>query len=241
MITENMSQFVPMIATFIGMTAVSCIILYNDFKHLKVRLWQLLLFVLIGFIGVYVGRISYGKFNPIILLSIPIYMLLNALNSMFNHNKLIGQADVDVLSGSIALFIPVSLIIITTDFGEYSSSIKSIYIGGIAMDLLTWMLIGFILSILAALIKFVVIKIKEKNSFQPVDATIVIPMAQIKAQNAVSDIKEDVKDLYSSFSDDEKMKERQEKYKLRGTKIPVCLAFIPMFYYMVYMAIYLKV
>ena len=60
----DITQIVPLTLSFIGMAAIGIIILVNDFKLLSVKMWMLLLFVLIGFLGVFVARVCHGDFSP---------------------------------------------------------------------------------------------------------------------------------------------------------------------------------
>lgn len=232
-----------MIVAYIGMTAIGVMILYNDFRRLSVKMWMLLLFVTFGIVAVIVSRAMSGSLNPIFLLSIPIYVVLNIINTRFNKNMLIGQADVDILNGTLSLLIPVAMIMNTAEYGDYTSSVRLVYVGGLVLDLLSWLLIGFIISITAALIKFIIRKIQsrhdkgnsEENTSSSVDDKLAsaAAAATIKSGEMISD----VKDLAASMTDNKKHEERQKRYKLRGTKIPVCLSFMPMFYFMVYAAI----
>lgn len=211
------SQLIIFITTCIGMIAIGCFILYNDFKHLSVKMWMLLAFISVGMIGVFVSRAFDGTFNPIMLLAIPVYFILNIFNTRFNNNKFIGQADLDIFNGTVALLVPLGILIYSKNYGELTNAVATISFGSILIELLTWLLFGFLLAIGIALVKWIILKIKNKEpqldkteKFDPIT-----DMA-IKTTEAIADNK---------------------KIKLKGTKIPICISFMPMYFYMVYIAI----
>ena len=218
----DISQIVPLALSFIGMTAIGIIILVNDFKLLSVKMWMLLLFVLIGFLGVFVARVCHGDFSPMFLLAVPIYVLLNLMNTYLNKNRFIGQADIDILNGTLSLLIPMGILSFSKDYGNQtiSDAVAIVAFGGLMLELLSWLLFGFLIAILAAVVKYAVKRILSKKESKKVDL-----------EKTVTTVMEKL--------DESKVADNKKK-KLRGTKIPVCVSFMPMYFYMVYAAILFK-
>ena len=217
----DISQIVPLALSFIGMAAIGIIILVNDFKLLSVKMWMLLLFVLIGFLGVFVARVCHGDFSPMFLLAVPIYVLLNLMNTYLNKNRFIGQADIDILNGTLSF---------SKDYGNQtiSDAVAIVAFGGLMLELLSWLLFGFLIAILAAVVKYAVKRVLSKKESKKVDLdkTVII-----NSQESETTVMEKL--------DGSKVADNKKK-KLRGTKIPVCISFMPMYFYMVYAAILFK-
>lgn len=226
----DISQIVPLALSFIGMAAIGIIILVNDFKLLSVKMWMLLLFVLIGFLGVFVARVCHGDFSPMFLLAVPIYVLLNLMNTYLNKNRFIGQADIDILNGTLSLLIPMGILSFSKDYGNQtiSDAVAIVAFGGLMLELLSWLLFGFLIAILAAVVKYAVKRILSKKESKKVDLekTVII-----NSQEPETTVMEKL--------DESKVADNKKK-KLRGTKIPVCISFMPMYFYMVYAAILFK-
>lgn len=221
----DISQIVPLALSFIGMTAIGIIILVNDFKLLSVKMWMLLLFVLFGFLGVFVARIWHGDFSPIFLLAIPIYVLLNLANTYLNKNSLIGQADIDILNGTLSLLVPMAILSFSKSYGDQtiSDAVSIVAFGGLMLELLSWLLFGFVIAILAAIVKYLIKKIIAKKT---VDLEKTVISNSEKQETSVM-----------ARLDPNKQVADNKKKRLRGTKIPVCISFMPMYFYIVYVTI----
>lgn len=221
----DISQIVPLALSFIGMVAIGIIILVNDFKLLSVKMWMLLLFVLFGFLGVFTARIWHGDFSLIFLLAIPIYILLNLMNTYLNKNRLIGQADIDILNGTLSLLVPLAILYFSKDYGNQtiSDAVSIIAFGGLLLELLSWLLFGFVIAILAAFVKYLVKNIISKRDTE-LGKTVIVNS-------------EEPETSVMSRVDQTKQVVDNKKNKLRGTKIPVCISFMPMYFYIVYTAI----
>lgn len=226
----DISQIVPLALSFIGMTAIGIIILVNDFKLLSVKMWMLLLFVLFGFLGVFVARVCHGDFSPMFLLAVPIYVLLNLMNTYLNKNRFIGQADIDILNGTLSLLVPMGILSFSKDYGNQtiSDAVAIVAFGGLMLELLSWLLSGFLIAILAAVVKYAVKRVLSKKESKKVDLD---KTAIINSQEPETTVMEKL--------DESKVADNKKK-KLRGTKIPVCISFMPMYFYMVYAAILFK-
>ena len=226
----DISQIVPLALSFIGMSAIGIIILVNDFKLLSVKMWMLLLFVLFGFLGVFVARVCHGDFSPMFLLAVPIYVLLNLMNTYLNKNRFIGQADIDILNGTLSLLVPMGILSFSKDYGNQtiSDAVAIVAFGGLMLELLSWLLFGFLIAILAAVIKYAVKRVLSKKESKKADLekTVII-----NSQEPETTVMEKL--------DESKVADNKKK-KLRGTKIPVCISFMPMYFYMVYAAILFK-
>lgn len=226
----DISQIVPLSSSFIGMAAIGIIILVNDFKLLSVKMWMLLLFVLFGFLGVFVARVCHGDFSPMFLLAVPIYVLLNLMNTYLNKNRFIGQADIDILNGTLSLLVPMGILSFSKDYGNQtiSDAVAIVAFGGLMLELLSWLLFGFLIAILAAVIKYAVKRVLSKKESKKADLekTVII-----NSQEPETTVMEKL--------DESKVADNKKK-KLRGTKIPVCISFMPMYFYMVYAAILFK-
>lgn len=226
----DITQIVPLTLSFIGMAAIGIIILVNDFKLLSVKMWMLLLFVLFGFLGVFVARVCHGDFSPMFLLAVPIYVLLNLMNTYLNKNRFIGQADIDILNGTLSLLVPMGILSFSKDYGNQtiSDAVAIVAFGGLMLELLSWLLFGFLIAILAAVIKYAVKRVLSKKESKKADLekTVII-----NSQEPETTVMEKL--------DESKVADNKKK-KLRGTKIPVCISFMPMYFYMVYAAILFK-
>lgn len=218
----DISQIVPLALSFIGMTAIGIVVLVNDFKLLSVKMWMLLLFVLFGFLGVFVARIWHGDFSPIFLLAIPIYVLLNLANTYLNKNSLIGQADIDILNGTLSLLVPMAILSFSKSYGDQtiSDAVSIVAFGGLMLELLSWLLFGFVIVILAAIVKYLIKKIIAKKT--------------VDLEKTVIANSEEQETSVMTRLDPNKQVADNKKKGLRGTKIPVCISFMPMYFYIVY-------
>lgn len=223
----DISQIIPLTLSFVGMTAIGIIILVNDFKLLSVKMWMLLLFILFGFLGVFAARICHGDFSPMFLLAVPIYILLNLMNTYLNKNRFIGQADIDILNGTLSLLVPMGILSFSKNYGDQivSDAVAIVSFGGLLLELLSWLLFGFLIAILAAVIKYVVKRILSKNESKKVDLEKTVIINSEEPETSVME-----------KLDENKVADNKKK-KLRGTKIPVCISFMPMYFYIVYAAI----
>lgn len=114
---SNLGLFIPFIVTSILMLIVGVIIAIKDFREMAVEVKWLLLFPTLAFLGVLVSRIITGTFQWYWLLYIPIYIVLDYLNIKYNKgNKPIGQGDIDIFAGSVALAIPIVIAIMTKTY-----------------------------------------------------------------------------------------------------------------------------
>lgn len=225
----DISQIVPLALSFIGMVAIGITILINDFKLLSVKMWMLLLFVLFGFLGVFTARIWHGDFSHIFLLVIPIYILLNLINTYLNKNKLIGQADIDILNGTLSLLVPLAILYFGKDYGNQtiSDAVSIVAFGGLLLELLSWLLFGFVIAILIAVVKYLLKKIISKRDTD-LEKTVIANSEE--PETSVMDRVDQAKQVADN-----------KKKKLRGTKIPVCISFMPMYFYIVYAAIVFQI
>lgn len=247
---DNLAFTIPLFTTFAALTVSSFLILKNDFKKLSVKMWMLLLFVVIGFVGVLASRIATGNFQWYFLLPFPAYIVLNILNTLVNKNRIIGQADIDIFNGTLSLLVPIIISMLNTDYGEYSEyadQANVIAISGMLSDLLVWLLLGFLLSLFVAIIRFTIQKISEKKNKPKKSENVeekekpTILSASIAVDSKIRGFSKNVSDraneVKGQFSSDTKIREEsKKKMKLRGTKIPVCLSFIPLYYAAVYIA-----
>lgn len=247
---DNLAFTIPLFTTFAALTVSSFLILKNDFKKLSVKMWMLLLFVVIGFVGVLASRIATGNFQWYFLLPFPVYIVLNILNTLVNKNRIIGQADIDIFNGTLSLLVPIIISMLNTDYGEYSEyadQANVIAISGMLSDLLVWLLLGFLLSLLVAIVRFTIQKISEKKNKPGKSEDVeekekpTILSASIAVDSKIRGFSKNVSDraneVKGQFSSDTKIREEsKKKMKLRGTKIPVCLSFIPLYYAAVYIA-----
>lgn len=236
--TSNLGLYIPLTVAFVGMLAMTVLILYKDFKHMKVTQWMLLLFVLIGFIGVIVARAVTGCFQWYFLLCIPIWFILNTLNTKLNHNKFIGQADVDIFAGTLALYVPIAIYILSFNYdSDLDFSIKAIQLGGIAMDLTVWLLIGLILTIVVTLIKFAYAKITNKKIAFDTDVNKeFLAEKEAKEKKSLGEKYDEIGYKVLEKSMGISSNKKDNKTKLRGTKVPICLSFIPVYFAAVYNA-----
>lgn len=147
--------------TFLFMIVLAGIIIKNDICKMKIKMWRLLLFIGVGFLGYLIARIASGTFEWYDLLVIPIYAVLNILNTLFCRNRFIGQADVDILSGSFAMYIPAIIRTMSVDYGN--TVVNSIHMMDLIKFGLEFLLAGYILAIAVAGIRFVLAKRRDKK------------------------------------------------------------------------------
>lgn len=249
----DLFRLIPMVISYIAMGAMSVMVLYNDFKRLSVKMWMLFLLILFAFAGVIVGRVAAGTFEWYWLLIFPVYILLNVLNTFLNHNRIIGQADVDILNGTISIVVPTFMYIVSKSYDNYTSSVHLIQITGILGDLSAWLLIGFLVALITSFVRWVIYKIAHRGDKSVSDVVKGEAInVSIKAMNPQKVIKDSVDNVKSNLSKDVKSTDESEKLtdikeknqlqdqgKLRGRKIPVCLSFIPMLYAAVFIGIYI--
>ena len=243
---SNLKLFIPLIVTFIGMGVVALKIFIDDLKKLSIKLKWLLLFVSIGFSGVFIGRIINGSFHWCFLLIIPVYIVFNVLTTKLGKNKFIGQADLDIFTGALTLFVPILIMIFTTTYDSEivvdENSVRMIQIYTIAMEALTYLFLGYVAALLIALIRFVIERIKKPKEKKKEEITKEnkslkekVNEASINAYVKATNLKENADKKY------EEVQEAKKKgIKIRKRKVPVCVAFFPIYFYMVYAAMFLN-
>lgn len=240
-ISENLGAYIPFLISALFMAIIGGAIVYNDFKRLSVKTYILLSLVLVGFIGVIIGKIATGEWEWYWLLIFPVYIVLEILNTKFNHNKFIGQADVCIANGVVALLVPMFIQLwgVAQSAEEYASSVLLIRFGAVILNLALLFVVGSVLAMICGLIKWLINRnsakkeVRESTEFG--NAAIATAVAILNAKGFADDQKEHLKDLLKENPEDIKNKTSP---KLRGTKIPVCLAFIPVFILAVYMSIF---
>lgn len=168
-LTESLTLFIPFVITMATLIILSVYVTYRDFKVLKVKVWLLLLFPLISFLGVYVARAIHGTFQWYFLLAVPIYILIEIINVKWNNNKIIGQGDLDILGASIALAVPISIglmnvtydIPIDIPIGSANTAHVMAFLGAS----LVWLLVGY-LGTMAIFLAYYAIK-KKRSGKKP--------------------------------------------------------------------------
>lgn len=161
---SDMGLFIPFIVTSILMLIVGAIVTVKDFKSMQVEIKWLLLFPTLAFIGVVVSRAITGTFQWYWLLYIPIYIFLDVLNIRYNkNNKIIGQGDIDIFAGSVAIAIPIVIAILTTPVGIGDmgfdvdpTAINNARLSSFLMDSFIWLLLGYVVVIIIHVTKYFV-------------------------------------------------------------------------------------
>ena len=249
---------IAVVGFMIALLITGIMIVVFDTKKMRVKMWQLLLFVAVGFIGVFVTRLITGTFSPIWLICIPIYVVLNILNTMFNHNKFIGQADIDVFSGTVALAVPTLILIGMQDFGDENTAIvNNIHMLNYGSELLLFFLIGIISSIAVFLVKLAInnktwrkfvaaiiianvigvgVSIYIQNEFIGVAVLLVSLIGTyIYSKMKTANTFDTVKNMYYPSGIKKEENDIKDSQNTK-TKMPVCVAFMPTFAYAVYFA-----
>lgn len=161
----------PAIIWLVG-AALTCIggiwIYILDYKNMQVMLWKILAVVGMGFLTAFVARMFSGNqlYWPL-LLFIPIYIVLNLLNTKFNKkDSLIGQGDLDLFSGTISLFICMAIVIlgnmnVTEVIDGYD--MRAIDSLSLLMNTLTWFLLGLILALVFGTVRSILVYVRAKK------------------------------------------------------------------------------
>lgn len=136
----------------------------EDIRKLKVKTWLLLLYTAVGIIGAVVVRCNTVGFSWLSLLVVPCYVVLCFINTKFNNNKIIGQADVDILNGSLSLLFALGFMVGSQNFGEYTPQIQNMILGDIVLSSLVCLIIGLILALILGGITELYRKIRGKES-----------------------------------------------------------------------------
>lgn len=195
---------------------------------MSVKMWQILVFILLGFIGLLAGKFTNGTLSWAYFLAPFLYAFFLFLNTTFNHNKIIGQADLDIFNGALAIIPCVAIDLWTHDYGEYTAFVQVAKFCGLLTNMLTYLLFGFILAIICAFLKWLIRAIQLKLNLyvelkkKVVETNIAIANPKLALENRIADIKK----AYAGN-------------RLRKTKIPVCISFVPAFIATVYFVIYL--
>lgn len=212
----ELSRLIPLVISFVLMGAMGAIVVINDMRRLSVKMWQLLLLVAVPMLAILVSRVWSGQMAWYWLLMPAIYIVLNLLNTALNKNRVIGQADIDILNGVVAISVPVSIYVMSTPYDLYGDSIHLMQITGVIADLNVWLFLGLLTSLIIALVRRVVDAVRGGITLDSIKTRVTTRlMSPLKPK-----------------SDDEK--------SLKGRKIPVCLSFIPMLFAATYIAIYIS-
>lgn len=158
---EVLSTTIPWLIFSVLMLVLTVMIIIEDYKRMKVKAWVLILFVAIGLVGLIVTTLVAGTFQWWNLLPIPVYFVLWVLNTKFNHNRFIGQADIDIFSGTIALYFPIIFSLASVDYGY--TEVNMIHILDSLMGGLYFLLAGYILALVIAIIRMIIQKVKGKD------------------------------------------------------------------------------
>ena len=239
-IRNNLGAYIPFFVSTFFMAILGGAIVYNDFKKLSVKTYMLLSLVGVGFLGVICGRITTGAWSWYWLLMIPVFFVLDFLTVRFVKNKFIGQADVTIINGVVAILVPIAIDLWgIASQTELASSLFVIRFGSVALNLLFMLMVGYILAIICGLIKWLINRSSSKKEVRDStkfgNASIAAAVGIMSASNKFKGEVDHLKDLIKEDADDIKTK---KSTKLRGTKLPICLAFIPMFILAVYTAIF---
>lgn len=162
---------VPGIIWLIGAlaTLVTGIWVYiQDFKNMEVVLWKILIVVVVGFVTAYAARIATGKelYWPLFLV-VPIYIVLSILNSALNKkDRLIGQGDLDLFSGTIALFVAMGIVImgnmnVTEVLDGYDMRVLDSTT--LLIETLTWFLFGILIAIVCGTARSIFVYVRAKK------------------------------------------------------------------------------
>lgn len=214
--------------SLIGMLFTAFEILKADFKYMIVKMWQILLFILVGFIGLWCAKWQNGTLSWVYALIPFFYAFLTFLNTKFNNSKIIGVADLDIFNGVLSIIFCAGLDLLTHEFGAYTLFVRTAKICGLLTNMLTFLLFGFIVAIVAAFLKWFIRAIQLK-----LNLSVEIKKKVIDANLAVLDPKRALEDKISDI------KKAYAGNKLLKTKIPVCISFVPAFIATVYFVIYL--
>ena len=162
---------VPAVIWLVG-AALTCAggiwIYVLDYKKMQVMLWKILAVVGMGFLTAFVARLTSGNqmYWPLFLF-VPIYIVLNLLNSCFNKkDSLIGQGDLDLFSGTISLFLCMAIVImgnmnVTEIIDGYD--MRAIDSMSLLMNTLTWFLLGLIIAIVCGCVRSTLLYVRAKK------------------------------------------------------------------------------
>lgn len=227
--------------TYAALTALGCKILYDDFRKLSVKVKWLLAFVVVGFLGVFIGRAMVGAFTPIFLIAIPVYIFLSFLNTKFNNNRFIGQADLDIFNGTLSLLVPLIMYIVSFSYEKtLDSSIHAVQITSILTDLVFWVLVGYLLSLLVAFVRWgwdkIYNKSDEAENIKNIAESEVVQKITVEKDLSGAAVSAVTAALELPEQEHAKIQEakKQGKTTRHAKKIPICLAFMPVYYVMVY-------
>lgn len=214
--------------SLVGMLFCSFYILRSDFQKMNVKMWQILFFILFGFIGLFASKFTNGTLSWAYAFVPFIYAILTFLNTKLNHNRIVGQADLDIFNGVLAIIPCVAIDLWIHDFGEYTTFIRVAKFCGLVTNMLTYLLVGFILAIVCAFLKWAIQAVRLKLNLRT-ELKKKIVDANLALMNADSTLEKKINDIKSKYAGN----------RLRKTKIPVCISFVPAFIATVYFTIYL--
>lgn len=253
-LTSDMRLFIPLIISWVALFIVGAKVYIDDLRNMKVKAKWLLLFVGIGFLGYYVSRLLTWSFQWYDILIIPAYVLFTIVNNAINRNNIIGQGDIDILNGSLALMVPVLIKICSEDYNMVM--VNQIHVLGLVMDMLIWLFIGLVVVSIIVLIREAYIRLKyimkpyfaykkeeklakKTNKFVGASDN---EVEQFDKDESIESDEQEIEVITEEDSQKADIKEESEtgkkKKRLLKTKVPVALSFMPLYFFMVYMAIY---
>lgn len=248
-LTSDMRLFIPLAITWLIMLIVGTKIYIDDLKTMKVKAKWLLLFVGVGFLGYYVSRITTLSFEWYDLLVIPAYILLTIVNNLINKNHIVGQGDIDIFNGSLSLMIPVIFKILSENYNGMTE-VNNIHLLSLFMDMLIWLFIGLVVVSVIVLIREAYIRIKyimkpyfaykkeEREAKKRGESELLEETSEVEEDVELDTIEEKVEPKSDQESDIKREEQGNKKRRLLKTKVPVALSFMPLYFFMVYMAIY---
>lgn len=157
---------VDAVAISVGITTAlmlvfAALIVISDTKKKAVPMWQLLALGGTGIVSVMITKAIENLFSWEFVLMPVLYAVCIALNTFFNKNKHIGQADIDILSAVASIAFP---------FMQYVNDHTCSQCGAAAIinmslisELLFWFLVGCLLDLAFVLIIWTAKKIKHKE------------------------------------------------------------------------------
>lgn len=145
------------------MLVFASIILVADIRHKEVTMWQLLVLGTVGIAGVMITKVIENLFSIEFILMPIIYIVCIALNTIFNKNKRLGQADVDILSAILAISFPLMIYITTHTCSACYGNLSFLINLSFVAELLFWLLVGCLLDFVYVLVSWLVKKIKKQT------------------------------------------------------------------------------
>jgi hypothetical protein len=239
-VAQQPGMAIPLILAWVGMVIMGIVTYVQDLKTLHIKFKHLLMFVAIGFIGYLASKIATMTFQWYDLLIIPLYVLLEVINTVFNKNHIIGQGDIDIFNGSLALLLPILIRICTQEY-DYAA-INQLQLEGILLDMCGWIFFGLVFTMVIVLIREFwarVVKVwwlpafSRKNK-KEVKETTSNENSEVEEQEAIVETSGDETDNDEEVVD--AAAERKKKFGLK-TKVPVALSFMPVYFYMVWLGI----